>query len=382
MARIVICCAAADEPLADALAAVLDHDGHEVRILARPDPGSLKAGASYEALIAVWSDSSVASERLRSLAAEALRSGRLLPVRTALLDVGRIPQAFRALATPLLDDIPAIRRMIGEIVLPPAAVEAPELQSVPLEEPLPEPRPGALGGAHRFRAYAGRSAGADVEESWTHEATARTPPPASAAPALDVAGGVHLEQGTLVHRIPEKMWLGEPETVEVRLGREGAEGLISGLVGRGALKEEALPILETMSVTLVALDGGFDIVQLSETVQLVVKDSLKGTGLEGESFGRWLWRVTPRRKGRRRLCVKVSASLTDSRGVPSSASLPDREFAVTVEVRSARTALRILGRLILAASSAAAAGLIGAATQELWWPELKALLASWGVLAP
>jgi hypothetical protein len=48
------------------------------------------------------------------------------------------------------------------------------------------------------------------------------------------------------------MWVEEPELVEVRLGREDATGLTAGIAGRGSLATADIPIVETMSITLIS----------------------------------------------------------------------------------------------------------------------------------
>jgi len=194
------------------------------------------------------------------------------------------------------------------------------------------------------------------------------PAPAPAVDALEV------EAGKLVHKIPDKMWLGEPETVEVRIGREAAAGLASGLAGRGALTEENIPIVETMSVSLYARGGAFDIERQSETTQLVKSDAVKNTLFATTDFGRWTWAVTPKKTGSQNLFVKVSAGLKDSRGVPTTAALPDRTFTVSVSVHTGRAAAQFLRGALFAGGGAIAAGLLGAITQDLWWPWLKALI--------
>ena len=177
------------------------------------------------------------------------------------------------------------------------------------------------------------------------------------------------------------MWVGEQETIEVRLGRAATEDLTHGLVGRGALSSQDMPILETMSVSLYAKGGTFEIERQAETTQLVSGGGqLKGTAFEQASYGRWIWLVTPRKTGAHMLFVRVSASLKDSRGLPTSTSLPDREFPVSVSVHAGKASIRILRRGLLGVGGAVGAGLLGAITQDLWWPKLKLLLESWGWL--
>ena len=78
--------------------------------------------------------------------------------------------------------------------------------------------------------------------------------------------------------------------------------------------------------------------------------------------------------------VRVSASLKDSRGLPTSTTLPDKEFEVSVSVHAGRAAIKALRRGIPAIIGIVGAALVGAITQDVWWPALKALLASWGWL--
>jgi hypothetical protein len=176
------------------------------------------------------------------------------------------------------------------------------------------------------------------------------------------------------------MWLGEPETVEVRIGREAARDIAAGLVGRGDLTAENIPIVETMSVSLYSRGGAFRIERQSETTQLVKKDQVKNTLFGSADFASWTWLVTPNKTGAHNLCVKVSAGLKDSRGVPTSPSLPDREFKVSVSVHAGRTAVQVLWRFLPVAGGAVAAALIGAITQEFWWPKIRALLQGLGLL--
>jgi hypothetical protein len=86
---------------------------------------------------------------------------------------------------------------------------------------------------------------------------------------------LQIEAGRLVYQIPKRMWRGVPEKVEVRLGRVEAQALMQGFVGRGDLRIEGMPIVETMSVTLVSEPGTFDIVSQSERDQLVKPDLVR-----------------------------------------------------------------------------------------------------------
>lgn len=187
-----------------------------------------------------------------------------------------------------------------------------------------------------------------------------------------------IEAGQLVHKIPDKMWLGQPDLVEVRLGREATADLASGLLGRGALTTQNLSIVETMAVSLYSESGAFEIESQTEAVQLIISDHLNHTPFKQAEYGRWLWLVTPRKTGAHQLFVRVSASIKDSRGLPTSITLPDREFKVSVSVHAGRATLQVLKRGIPAVGGVICAAILGAITQDFWWPMLKGLIQSWG----
>ena len=176
------------------------------------------------------------------------------------------------------------------------------------------------------------------------------------------------------------MWVGEPEQVEVRLGRETAEGLMDSIAGRGALTTADIPIVETMSIMLYSSTGAFTIEAQSETTQLVINDLVAGTAFASAEFGRWTWLVTPKKSGPHQLLLKVSAGLKDSRGVPTSVRLPDREFKVAVSVHTAKATARAITRAVLGFGGALGAAFLGVVTQELWWPRIKDVLQAWGIL--
>jgi hypothetical protein len=167
------------------------------------------------------------------------------------------------------------------------------------------------------------------------------------------------------------MWLGVQETVEVRLGPQVAAGIMQGLVGRGDIRAEDVPIVETMSVSLVSEPGAFDVVPRSQEVQLVKPDLVKGTAFHQADFGKWVWLVTPRERGKQTLSVKVSAALKDSRGLPTTSSLPDKVISVDVRVHLARAATGTFAYLAPRFVSAVATALVGVLTKDYWWPYIR-----------
>lgn len=180
------------------------------------------------------------------------------------------------------------------------------------------------------------------------------------------------EGGQLVHSIPRMMRVGAPAFVEVRLGR-AHQVTTHGLIGA---ETEDLPIVETMTVDLYGASDVFKILPCSRRTQLVKYSPLWGNAFNDERFGRWTWDVTPKRTGTHDLVVKVSADLSDSRGVPTSESYRDREFPVSVQINY----VKATARLLKWSATGAVTALAGAYTQDAWWPKLKVWLLHIGII--
>lgn len=392
MASVYICHVHEDRIAAEKLAAALAGQGYRLLIDGDLDDvqrADLAANLKQcHAVVVLLSTAIAASQFIHTIVGEANRLGLLVLVRVSGLSAKKLATEYGIGHSIDENDFDGICRAITFVSLKASGSSARRSVAGPAVEPgSPSPRPsyappregiGAAAESARFplspssdRYSATRTEGVGAAAG----AIAR--PAAVAAPQQEALAA---EAGRLVHKIPEKMWVGEQETVEVRLGRAAAEGLTQGLVGRGALSSQDIPILETMSVSIYTKGGAFDIERQSETTQLVSGEHLKGTAFEQADYGRWVWQVTPRKTGAHQLFVRVSASLKDSRGLPTSTSLPDREFPVSVSVHTGKTAVRIVRRGLLAAGGAVGAGLLGAITQELWWPKLKTLLQSLGWL--
>lgn len=427
--KVYVCHAPEDMTAARELAAALIRLGHSVWLDDQPGPigGSDIPGLEeLDGVVVVWSEASIASARVQDIANRALQSKRLICVHVEAFPATRMPPPFDTMIAVKVSDVEGICNALlalkfglkypSQTEVPQASPRGVTSDSAVLSSPTPRnvtsdsarlarlpeidtslfdlrgrqsprrvgaaertPDVGAGGRPRDDRRPLGVGAGTGPTvkpEGIGAAGTVRATPPPSALREQQALG---VQAGRLVHKIPQKMWVGEQETVEVRLGRAATEELTQGLVGRGALSSQDIPILETMSVSLYAKGSTFEIERQSETTQLVSGgDQLKGTPFEQANYGRWIWLVTPRKTGAHMLFVRVSASLKDSRGLPTSASLPDREFPVSVSVHAGKTTIRILRRGLLGLGGAAGAGLLGAITQDLWWPKLKILLQSWG----
>jgi len=195
---------------------------------------------------------------------------------------------------------------------------------------------------------------------------------------VDAKRALEIDAGRLAYQIPQRMWVDIPETVEVRLGRAQARGLTQGFGGRGEVRTEDIPVVETMSVTLLCEPGAFDIQARSERDQLVKPDLVLGTAFHSDDFGRWVWLVTPRRRGEHTLLVKVSAAIRDSRGLPATSSLPDKTFAVSVRVQVLRAVVSAIAgavpKLAWVAITTVVGSIVGILTKDYWWPAIRRLL--------
>ncbi len=375
MARILICHVPKDGSTARDLGAALMGRGHFVSFDGEPDtprPDRFSRLRQFEAVIVLWSETSAQNPGLSEIARETLPLNLLIPVRPSELDASRLPLMFRKLNMFPPRDIDGIARMVGRLsaaasslrdfaasgrenpegqrrtevapsASPPASARKPPPASVPKRpetggaqaqpalgananirvRPLSDlPEVEAVYSGRREPTYPPRS-GLDASgpiEKGHSRAAGLDRPSAAVITAEDLAKAV--EAGLLVHHIPEAMWLGSPTTVELTLGRDILAGFAQPEVGQS---------VETLSVSLYGSSEAFEIERQSERTQFVTaKHMLQAR--DPETVGRWAWLVTPRAAGPQDLVVRISALLRDRRGVPAPVALPDRRFAVEIQV--------------------------------------------------
>jgi hypothetical protein len=348
------------KPLRDSLT----RQGHKVYSLGDfrySITAALEKLSEFDVVIVVWSEGTDRDEAFLAIATEASRLERLISVRAPGFSANALPEQFRQPPPLPVSDANGLAARIA------ALPKSTDPKTLPPIQPERTEGIGSSGSAPYH---------IDALQPAAAERTASQGPSQTASNQKTVEA----EAGRLAHKIPDRMRVGEPELVEVRLGREAAAGLTTGIAGRGSLSTADIPIVETMSINLVSSPGAFDIDRQCETTQLVINDLIAGSGFEKEDFGRWTWLVTPRKAGAHQLILKVSAGLKDSRGVPTSARLPDREFKVAVSVNAGKATMRFLSRSAIALGGAVGAALLGTITQELWWPKIKALLQAWGLI--
>lgn len=375
MARILICHADDGADLATELGARLARLGHTIVSSAATAGGprsALSMVGGADVTVVIWTEQSIGSEAIRDLAANALLLGRLISILPDGMQADLVPSHFRGVRAARIADTESICRAIDTLTVP------------SVQDSVVSARPKGIGSSESVRLQRfERPPGANEPLSRPVGVGSGTSQPRERPSHRKDAseGALEVEAGRLVHKIPERMWLGVPETLEVRLGRLEARDLAEGLAGRGGLTEQDIPIVETMSVSLYCKDRAFSIESQSDLTQLVMNDLTRGTALEGEDFGRWVWLVTPQTIGEQPLFVKVTAALKDRRGVPTTSRLPDREFKVRVSVHAAKSTASILGRVMPRLLIAAAAGIVAAISRDIWWPKLHALLVGVGWLS-
>lgn len=135
--------------------------------------------------------------------------------------------------------------------------------------------------------------------------------------------------GNILYNPPTEMTLNVTETVEIRIGKD--EVSREGLVGGGAVQQEAIPISETMSVRLCCGDSSkgdpFDIHFAGSEEQLVDSPIIGDDG-----YSEWVFQVTPRKKGQHQLQLIVSAHYTLSNGkTVSKDEVLNRQITVNVD---------------------------------------------------
>lgn len=166
------------------------------------------------------------------------------------------------------------------------------------------------------------------------------------------------------------MMAGRLEHVEVRLGDQLNPIMLFGFKGTGDVHVHNVPVVETMTIVLYSPTDAFTVKACSEPEQLVKKNVLINTAFDdpAQSFGRWLWNVTPLRAGNHSLALRISARVNDSLGFPASHSLvPDRVITVDVTVNGRRWA----GKVLLWLAGGLTAAFIGAAVQDQLWPLIR-----------
>jgi hypothetical protein len=125
-------------------------------------------------------------------------------------------------------------------------------------------------------------------------------------------------------------------TGEVRIARDRVDALMQALSG-GAQYRPGAPLTRTLCVRLRAPNGGFTIEALTPETQWIESS----TNLVPDDTALWRWTIVPRRRGRRRLLLTLSARTIGGDVVGAENAPPDR----VIDVRIRRNYARFVTRL-------------------------------------
>ena len=225
---------------------------------------ALQKLSEFDAVIAIWSEGAERDEAFVAIATDASRLQRLISVCAPGFPADALPAQFRQLPSLPVSDANGLAARIA--ALPPGSGQ----KNLPPIRPERTEGVGSSGSAP-YHIDAIRSAATERTASRVPSQHSQAKKPLRPRPA-DLRTKSLIECGGV----------GEPELVEVRLGRQDAAGLATGLGGRGSLTTTDTPIVETMSITLVSSPGAFDIERQSETTQLVMNDVIAGSAFGKE----------------------------------------------------------------------------------------------------
>jgi neural Wiskott-Aldrich syndrome protein len=157
--------------------------------------------------------------------------------------------------------------------------------------------------------------------------------------------------GHLVENVPRRMQSHRPVVVEVRLAKADLRGLVDGLHGGGQAYSHAMLVAPAMSVRLRAPQGGFTIEPGSPETQWVETR----LGLIEADFATWRWTVTPKKAGKTRLQLVVSARTFGADGMAADTALPDQIVDVRVVTNYGRVATKAASWVAIAVAGGALA---------------------------
>lgn len=294
----------------------------------------------------------------------AARSAWTPPPEPQRKQAGRVPQPPLSRAPPSPFPVRSVQPNEGprRPPLPPRQAAnghaQPGIPNRPARAPWPEV--GEPGAATRPALANGSLAG-------TAATGARPPPWPGPAPR-----GGQSERALLAESVPRRMRVGVPAMAEVRVARDKIDALIAALNGRGPPHQGDASIARALSVRLGATEGRFWIEPASPETHWV--DSSPAAPREEPLI--WRWTVVPRRRGRSRLTLMVSAQGVSRDGVAAQSAPMDRTVEVRVRPNHLRRAARLAGWI----AAMAAGALIVLRGQEYWGPVLVALKKALAIL--
>ncbi|GAM99155.1 hypothetical protein U91I_02796 [alpha proteobacterium U9-1i] len=190
--------------------------------------------------------------------------------------------------------------------------------------------------------------------------------------ALDTANEelrtVEAHAGRLIYQIPPTMVWREFSEAEVRIGSHEMRGFLAGFSGTGPKIEHPIPVVERMSVTLNGEADSFEILPLSERMQLIGAAPEAAPAFQDQEFGKWLFRVKPLKFGQRKLYVTVAGVIAGKSG-SAPRELRPKIFEVSVRV-GLRSVFGGVASWVWWCIGLVVAGLVGAVISDAF-PQIK-----------
>ncbi|MGI9524523.1 MAG: Clp protease N-terminal domain-containing protein [Hyphomicrobiaceae bacterium] len=161
------------------------------------------------------------------------------------------------------------------------------------------------------------------------------------SPAMEVGRvrAAALDPGQLIENVPRKMRVDAAELVEVRIARADLLRLAEDVQRQDVAAHNGSVVTKAMSVRLRAPEGGCFVESASPETHWIENQ----TSVLSDDFASWRWTVTPKRSGRARLLLIVSARTVASDGLVAETAMPDQIFDVRVSANYRRSFSRLAG---------------------------------------
>ncbi|HZT46453.1 MAG TPA: Clp protease N-terminal domain-containing protein [Hyphomicrobiaceae bacterium] len=234
----------------------------------------------------------------------------------------------------------------------------PPLQGPPLGPPPPGPSgkparaPWPEGGEPVLRPPLANGSLAEAPTPPLAPIPERPGPGAKAAappwPIPGPRGGAQAERGLIMESVPRRMRVGVPATAEVKVPRAKLDAVIAALNSRGTPPSAEAPLVRTLSVRLAGQQGYFWVEpEGAETHWADTSSGANRGAAAPDEVMTWRWTIVPRRRGRARLALMVSAQTVGRDGSAMQVASSDRAIEVKVAPNRLRRAARLLGWVIL-----------------------------------
>lgn len=129
------------------------------------------------------------------------------------------------------------------------------------------------------------------------------------------------------------------ELVEVRIARADLVRLAEDVQRQDTVARNGSVVTKAMSVRLRAPEGGCFVEPASPETHWIENQA----SILSDDFASWRWTVTPKRSGRARLLLIVSARTVASDGLVAETAMPDQLFDVRVSANYRRAFSRFAG---------------------------------------